>query len=172
MRYCFGAIFFPQRIAFFRIHALGHHDTTITLRYTHGIPDKFAGRSKGKVAHIDRFKLPGFFSGSMFEFAGFSFFLAGDDHRLHAFIFSFCEECDLFFSEDFCGILDFTGSGYEVIRRYGDGHIKIAKSYRKLALSQKLFVLPAFNIVVHTHAWIKLSYRIDIVFVFLHIFIT
>jgi hypothetical protein len=113
-----------------------------------------------------------FFGGSSCFFTCLSIFLIGDDDGMYTFVTRFDEQGLLFFGEDLCGILQFASSSDEMIGRHCDRHIKIAKAYSEFSFAQELFVLPALDIIVHTHAWIELGDGVEVVFIFCKIFIT
>ena len=169
-----GGVFRPERLGFVRVER-HRHDGLFgvgggVVGRAHGVPDEFTGGGEGEVADVVGFEDPGFGAGGFAGFGGFGFGGGDDEDGLGRGGGGF-EAGALRGGEDLLGVLQDAGGGDDVVARDGEADEVIAELEGEFAAAEVLFVLPAHGVVVGGHAGEPLGDFVEVVFVFLEIFV-
>ena len=117
-------------------------------------------------------KHPGAFLLAALFLPFFRFFFRHDPYLLVESFTRQFKAFNLFFCQNVFRVLQPAGSSYNVIAGHRDADFVITKRKGKLTGPEVLFVLPAFDIIKHTHAREPLRNKIDVVAIFREKFTT
>ena len=167
---CLGGILLPQWIPFFGVKA-HRQRRSLTYPHCHSIPNKLPARSPREVTNILCIKYPCLHSLLFGQFSLTGLLFRNDHNRLIIGYTCGLKPLSLLRCKHLFFIFQHTCWRHNMVRRNIKFNVVITKIHSKLPIAQKLLVLPPLIIGIHHHPRIKLSNGINVIVLFLKIFV-